>query len=225
MRTIDCSIFLSSLRSRSRVRSSRACSSSMVARSAGSGTTTVSSRRCSVVSPALFSMSCLRRVSLRRKKAVCFSFMYSLSGMASTSSSVSWSTDLVFQLLASLGSFLIAERAGEAFIVVGMVLRKLALAAVDATAEAVAMDGTVNWVSLEDGRALRCGDPSSAGAGTSFPARAADAGVAGLRVTVLAASGGAGGAAAFTAALAVLATAGAAGLVLLAGAFKDCLLA
>ena len=41
-----------------------------------------------------------------RKKAICTSFMYSLSGMAITSASVSWSAFLVFQLLASLASFL-----------------------------------------------------------------------------------------------------------------------
>ena len=105
MRAMACSIFLSSLRSRSRVRSSSACSSSMVARSAGSGTTTVSSRRCSVVSPALASMSALSSCSLRRKKASCTSFMYSPSGMASTSASVSWSKGTDFQLLARLGSF------------------------------------------------------------------------------------------------------------------------
>ena len=57
MRPSDCEIFFSSLRSRSRVRSSSACSSSIVARSAGSGTIDVSSRRCSVVSPALLSRS------------------------------------------------------------------------------------------------------------------------------------------------------------------------
>ena len=41
-----------------------------------------------------------------RKKAICTSFMYSLSGIAITSASVSWSAFFVFQLLASLASFL-----------------------------------------------------------------------------------------------------------------------
>ena len=71
-------IFLSSLRSRSRVRSSSACSSSIVARSAGSGTITVS-RRCSVVSSALASSSrsiccsrCLKNASCRLVHIVGF---------------------------------------------------------------------------------------------------------------------------------------------------------
>src|SRR6218665_699022 len=101
-------IFFSSLRSRSRVRSSSACSSSMVARSAGSGTIEVSSRRCSVVSPALDSTPSLSSVSLPRKNSICLAFMYSASGMASTSASVSSAPDLVFQALASLGSALAA---------------------------------------------------------------------------------------------------------------------
>ena len=47
MRAMDCCTFLSSLRSRSRVRSSSACSSSIVARSAGSGTNWVPGARWS----------------------------------------------------------------------------------------------------------------------------------------------------------------------------------
>jgi hypothetical protein len=50
----------------------------------------------------------LELTSLRRKNAICLSFMYSLSGIAITSASVSSSAGLVFQLLASLGSFLAA---------------------------------------------------------------------------------------------------------------------
>ena len=55
----------------------------------GSGTIEVSSRRCSVVSPALLRMSCFSSDSFRRKKASCFSFMYSPSGMATISA---WSS-------------------------------------------------------------------------------------------------------------------------------------
>ena len=110
MRPSDCEIFFSSLRSRSRVRSSSACSSSIVARSAGSGTIEVSSRRCSVVSPALLSRSSLSACSLTRKNSSCFSFMYSDSGMASSSASVRSRPALVFQALASFGSALCAWR-------------------------------------------------------------------------------------------------------------------
>src|SRR5690606_4196046 len=87
MRASDCCTFFSSLRSRSRVRSSSACSSSIVARSAGSGTMTVS-RRCSVVSSALVRMS--RSIWRRRsrKNSSCASFMYSDSGILRISSSV-----------------------------------------------------------------------------------------------------------------------------------------
>src|SRR5260370_22015336 len=79
--------FFSSLRSRSRVRNSSACSSSIVARSAGSGTITVS-RRCSVVSSALVSSSRSICCSWYLKKASCSSFMYSPSGIRSNCSSV-----------------------------------------------------------------------------------------------------------------------------------------
>src|SRR5688572_15516357 len=109
MRASDWEIFFSSLRSRSRVRSSRACSSSIVARSAGSGTMEVSSRRCSVVSPALLSRSSLSVCSLTRKNSSCLSFMYSESGMASTSASVRSRPALAFQALTSLGSALWAD--------------------------------------------------------------------------------------------------------------------
>ena len=106
MRPIDCEIFLSSLRSRSRVRSSSACSSSMVARSAGSGTIEVSSRRCSVVSPALLSRSSRCCISIARKYSSCLSFMYSASGIACSSSSLRSRPALVFQTLTSFGSTL-----------------------------------------------------------------------------------------------------------------------
>src|SRR5438105_4344930 len=104
MRASDCEIFFSSLRSRSRVRSSSAWSSSIVARSAGSGTFDVSSRRCSVVSPAFDSRSSFKICSRARKNSSCLSFMYSLSGIASSSASVRSLPDLVFQALASFGS-------------------------------------------------------------------------------------------------------------------------
>jgi hypothetical protein len=157
MRWIDCSIFFSSLRSRSRVRSSRACSSSMVARSAGSGTTTVSSRRCSVVSPAFSRMPRLSSSSFRRKNAICFSFMYSSSGMAMTSASLSSAGVLVFQLLASFGSFLTASGGGGTSAVEGA-CEKLDLAAVEATD--CGIEGTVSC----DSRDTR---PPRAGAGVA----------------------------------------------------------
>src|SRR5512138_1453516 len=113
MRASDCEIFFSSLRSRSRVRSSSACSSSMVARSAGSGTIDVSSRRCSVVSPALDSKSSFSACRRVRKNSSCFSFMYSSSGIASSSSSVSSRPDLFFQALTKRGSALTVGRTGS----------------------------------------------------------------------------------------------------------------
>ena len=60
---------------------------------------------------------------MMRKYAICLSFMYSLSGMASTSSSVNSVAALVFQLLASLASFLAAMGEGGAIMLVGMVCR------------------------------------------------------------------------------------------------------
>ena len=104
MRAKDCEIFFRSFRSRSRVRNSSACSSSIVARSAGSGTIEVSSRRCSVVSPALLSRSSFNVCSFLPKNSSCFSFMYSDSGIASNSGSVSSRPLFDFQALASLGS-------------------------------------------------------------------------------------------------------------------------
>jgi len=58
--------------------------------------------------------------------------MYSLSGMAMISASVSWSAVLVFQLLASLASFLgiTGTMVGAEDAVIGI---KLFLAALDAT--------------------------------------------------------------------------------------------
>ncbi len=58
--------------------------------------------------------------------------MYSLSGMAMISASVSWSAVLVFQLLASLASFLgiTGTMVGTVGAVIGI---KLFLAALDAT--------------------------------------------------------------------------------------------
>src|SRR3569832_1680633 len=88
MDAIDCWTFFNSLRSRARVLSSSACSSSIVARSAGSGTSTVS-RRCSVVSPAFFSKSFSSCCKRARKKASCASFIYSLSLIFRICSSVS----------------------------------------------------------------------------------------------------------------------------------------
>src|SRR5450830_1972403 len=114
----------------------------MVARSVGSGTTTVSSRRCSVVSPALFKISNLSVVSFWRKNAIWVSFMYSSSGMAITSASVNSARGFNFQLLASLGSFLMAEASGGTMSGAVVVCMKLALAAVDATDWAI--EGTVN---------------------------------------------------------------------------------
>ena len=67
----------------------------------------VSSRRCSVVSPAFDSRSSFCACRRRRKNSRCLSFMYSLSGMASSSASVSSRADLVFQALASFGSGLV----------------------------------------------------------------------------------------------------------------------
>src|SRR5687767_9991771 len=110
MRDSDCEIFFKSLRSRSRVRNSSACSSSMVARSAGSGTIEVSSRKCSVVSTALDSRSSFSDCRRARKNSSCLSFMYSASGIASSSSSVSSRPDLFFHALARRGSALIAGR-------------------------------------------------------------------------------------------------------------------
>ena len=46
--------------------------------------------------------------SFKRNAAICTSFMYSESGMASKSASVNSATGLVFQLLTSLASFLTA---------------------------------------------------------------------------------------------------------------------
>src|SRR5258706_10506602 len=87
MRARAASIFFSSLRSRSRVRSSSACSSSSVARSAGSGANE-SSRRCSVVAPA-FSRSwrCSSRRRSRKNRS-CAAFMYSDFGILVISASV-----------------------------------------------------------------------------------------------------------------------------------------
>ncbi len=87
MRARAASIFFSSLRSRSRVRSSSACSSSSVARSAGSGANE-SSRRCSVVAPA-FSRSwrCSSRRRSRKNRS-CAAFMYSDFGIFVISASV-----------------------------------------------------------------------------------------------------------------------------------------
>ncbi len=67
-----------------------------------------------------------------RKNAICVAFMYSLSGMAMISASVSWSAVLVFQLLASLASFLgiTGTMVGAEGAVIGI---KLFLAALDAT--------------------------------------------------------------------------------------------
>ena len=62
----------------------------------------VSSRRCSVVSPALDSRSSFRACSLARKQSSCCSLMYSDSGMASSSASVRSRPAFVFQALASL---------------------------------------------------------------------------------------------------------------------------
>ncbi len=59
--------------------------------------------------------------------------MYSLSGIAMTSASVNSSTGLVFQLFASLGSFLTETRGGGTS-AVDMVVEKLAFGAVEATA-------------------------------------------------------------------------------------------
>ena len=56
---------------------------------AGSGTIEVSSRRCSVVSPALDSSESFCACKRVRKNSSCLSFMYSDSGMASSSASVS----------------------------------------------------------------------------------------------------------------------------------------
>jgi hypothetical protein len=57
----------------------------------------------------VFQDACLSCISFRRKNAICLSFMYSSSGMARTSASLSSSGVLVFQLLASFGSFLTAR--------------------------------------------------------------------------------------------------------------------
>src|SRR3990167_2695214 len=188
MRAIACSIFLSSFRSRSRVRSSSACSSSMVARSAGSGTTTVSSRRCSVVSPALASMSAFRRDSLRRKNASCTSFMYSSSGMACTSGSVSCSTGRFFQLLTRLGSFWMEDGTGGV-ITRSFMVEKVALTASGAwvgTTAACVICSIITFLAarLPRGRGVDS-TTTGAGAGGGRLATGADATLATARVGLL----------------------------------------
>jgi hypothetical protein len=85
--------------------------------------------------------------------------MYSSSDMARISASDSSSTFLVFQLLASLGSFLIGAKGTETG--AGAALgKKLDLAAVDATAGG--KEGTVIWAKRAEGRVART---SCSGAG------------------------------------------------------------
>ena len=113
MRWIDCSIFFSSLRSRSRVRRLQGVLFLDGGRSAGSDPRSPCLRagaRWSRRRWPGFPVSSWD--SLSRKNAICLSFMYSESGMAMTSASDSWSTGLVFQLLASLGVFRTARGGG-----------------------------------------------------------------------------------------------------------------
>ena len=78
--------------------------------------------------------------------------MYSASGMARISASLSSSRALVFQLLASLGSFLMGTKGAETA-ATGVLGMKLALAAVEATAGG--KEGTVIWASRAEGRVAR----------------------------------------------------------------------
>ena len=73
--------------------------------------------------------------------------------MAMISASVSSSTFLFFQLLANLASFLIGVN--DTVTGAGALGKKLALAAVDATAGG--KEGTVIWAKRADGRAARTG--------------------------------------------------------------------
>ena len=213
-------IFFSSLRSRSRVRSSSACSSSMVARSAGSGTMVVSSRRCSVVSPALDSRSSFCACRRTRKKSICCSFMYSASGMARSSASVRSRPGLVFHALASLGS---ALTAGFTMFMGSGSVRAAARAGPNRSAKV--------WVGGATGATTGCGEVfllppleaeegggeaalESCGAGAPLLAAADLAAGAGMGAGAGAALAGPAFAAPPTALAAVL---GAAGLVVLAG--------
>lgn len=81
------------------------------------------------------------------------------------SASLSSSTFLVFQLLASLASFLIGVN--DTVTGAGALGKKLDLAAVDATAGG--KEGTVIWANRAEGREARTGwsDGVAAGAGTT----------------------------------------------------------
>lgn len=83
--------------------------------------------------------------------------MYSESGMAMSSASVSCSAVFDFQLFASLGSFLTADARGGVINGSAVDWVKLDLAAVDATD--CAIDGTVSCARRDDGRPVFCGTP------------------------------------------------------------------
>lgn len=82
--------------------------------------------------------------------------------MAKISASVNASTGLLFQLLASLGSFLIGAKGTETT-ATGVVGMKLDLAAVEATAGG--KEGTVIWAKRAEGRVARTNWSGAAGAG------------------------------------------------------------
>ena len=84
--------------------------------------------------------------------------------MAKISASVSDSTGLLFQLLASLGSFLMGAKGVETT-ATGVVGMKLDLAAVEATAGG--KEGTVIWARRAEGREARTNCSGAAGAATA----------------------------------------------------------
>ena len=84
--------------------------------------------------------------------------------MAKISASVNASTGLLFQLLASLGSFLIGAKGTETT-ATGVVGMKLDLAAVEATAGG--KEGTVIWAKRAEGRVARTNWSGAAGAGAA----------------------------------------------------------
>lgn len=119
--------------------------------------------------------------------------------MDSNSGSESCSTGLVFQLLASLGSFLVAEGSGGTISGNAVLCVKLDFAAVDATD--CAMEGTVNWARREEGRPALAGTAAAvatAGAATGEAGLAACVGAGTVLAALAFAAGAAGAAAALT---------------------------